>query len=92
MLSDWLKVKLMATDEHCEIQSVVESLSGRHAAGTAFVLAREGTDSYCDKYLSAVRFLMCFMLKGDIGLLSAGLPLTRLELVILFVPLRPSPV
>jgi hypothetical protein len=57
--SDCLKVKFSATDEHCDstIDTAGLSVPGRFTAGTYFVLAREGTASYCAKYLSAVKFL-----------------------------------
>lgn len=68
-LSDWLKVNLLVTDEHCESTSWIGrfvAIRSRHTAGTAFVLAREGTAYHCDKYLSAVyrqwdsRCVSCF--------------------------------
>ena len=57
MFSDWLKVKLSTTDEHCELQTAGSWVPGRNTAGASFILAREGTASYCDEYLLAHRFL-----------------------------------
>ena len=49
MLSDLLNVKLSATFEHCDVETAGSSVPRQHAAGTYFVLARDGMASYCDK-------------------------------------------
>jgi hypothetical protein len=54
MLLFLLKVKLLATDEYCDSTSKNYIFLTRQAAGTAFVLAREGTASQCDKFLLPV--------------------------------------